>query len=252
MDLQLKGHKALITGGTKGIGRAIANTLAEEGCDIAICSRTAADVTKAVEEISALGVKATGAAVDIMDGAALKAWIAKAADELGGLDILVSNGSGGNAPGEEGWRANFEGDVMGMVRSVEAAMPFLEASSNGNIIAISSTAALEQFLQSGPYNAMKAAVIQYAGALAYDLAPKGIRVNSISPGPIMIEGGAWDMIKQHMTPLYEQTVANVALGRLGSADEVAAHVALLVSPRASFTTATNTVIDGGFTKRIEF
>ncbi len=252
MDLQLKGQKALITGSTKGIGRAIADTLAEEGCDVAICSRTQADVDKAIEEISALGVKAVGSTVDAGDRDSLMGFITRSAEQLGGLDIVVSNVSGGNAPGEDGWRANFEYDVLGAVRCVEAAMPFLEASENGNIIFISSTAALEQFLQAGAYNAMKAALIQYGGALAHDLAPKGIRVNTVSPGPIMIEGGSWDMIKQHMTPLYEQTVSKIPLGRMGTAREVAAHVALLVSPRAAYTTATNTVIDGGFTKRIEF
>ena len=99
---------------------------------------------------------------------------------------------------------------------------------------------------------MKGAMIQYSGALAQDLGPKGIRVNSICPGPIMIEGGSWDMIKKNMTPFYEATVAEIPVGRMGSADEVAAQVALLVSPYGGYTTGTNVVIDGGFTKRIQF
>lgn len=252
MDLQLKGQKALITGGTKGIGRAIAETLASEGCNVAICARNEAEVAAAVEALQAKGVTAFGQSVDVGDGDALKAWVAASAEALGGVDCLVSNVSGGNAPGEDGWRANFEHDVLGAVRLVEASMPHLENSENASIVMISSTAALEKFIAAGAYNSMKAAVIQYAGALAQDVGGKGIRVNSISPGPIMVEGGSWDFIKDNMTPFYEATLAQIPLGRMGAADEVAAQVALLASPLGSFTTASNVVIDGGLTKRIQF
>ncbi len=252
MDLQLKGRKALVTGGTKGIGRAIADTLAAEGCDVAICSRTEADVTAAVSALGATGVKATGRAFDVGDGDALRAWINDAADELGGLDIVVSNVTGANAKGEDGWKSNFNHDMLGAVRCVEAATPFLEKSDNASIVMISSTAALEKFIGAGPYNAMKAALLQYSGALSQDLGPKGIRVNAVSPGPIFIDGGSWDQIKKHMTPFYESTVKDIPLGRMGTAAEVAAQVALLASPLAAFTTGTNVVIDGGITKRIQF
>lgn len=252
MDLKLKGQNALITGGSKGIGRAIAEALAAEGCNVAICARNQKEIDEAVKSLSAKGVKAVGKSVDVGDGDALKAWITESAEALGGIDCLVSNVSGGNAPGEAGWRANFEFDMLGTVRCVEAALPYLEKSSNASILMISSTAALEKFIAAGAYNAMKAALIQYAGALSQDLGPKGIRVNAISPGPIMIEGGSWDKIKQHMTPFYEQTVAQIPLGRMGTAEEVAAQAALLASPLAAFTTGTNVVIDGGITKRIQF
>jgi 3-oxoacyl-[acyl-carrier protein] reductase len=252
MDLKLKGSKALITGGTKGIGRAIANALADEGCNVAICARTQSDVDTAVEQLKAKGVKAFGQAVDVGNGDDLKNWVKASAEALGGIDCLVSNVSGGNAQGEAGWRANFEHDVLGTVRLVEAAVPHLEKSDNASIVMISSTAALEKFIGANAYNAMKGAMIQYAGALAQDLGAKGIRVNSICPGPIFVEGGSWDYIKKNMTPFYEQTVGNIPLGRLGSATEVAAQVALLASHLGSFTTGTNVVIDGGFTKRIQF
>jgi len=235
MDLKLKGNNALITGGTKGIGRAIADALADEGCNVAICARTDADVQQAVKALQSKGVKAFGQAVDVGNGDQLKAWVQASAEALGGIDCLVSNVSGGNAPGEAGWRANFEHDVLGTVRLVEQTLPFLE-----------------KFIGANAYNAMKAAMIQYAGALAQDLGPKGIRVNSVCPGPIFIEGGAWDKIKQGMKAFYDQTVAAIPLGRLGLADDVAAQVALLASPRGSFTTGANLVIDGGFTKRIQF
>jgi 3-oxoacyl-[acyl-carrier protein] reductase len=160
--------------------------------------------------------------------------------------------SGGNAPGDEGWKSQFNGNILTAVHMVEAGAPHLEKSSNGSIIMISTTAALEQFMSAGPYNAMKAALLNYSGALAHELAPKGIRVNSVSPGPIFIEGGAWDMIKQNMAALYDSTVAQIPLGRMGTADEVAAQITLLASPRAGFTSGTNVVIDGSFTKRIQY
>jgi 3-oxoacyl-[acyl-carrier protein] reductase len=252
MDLQLKGKKAVITGGSRGIGRAIAETLADEGCDVAICARTEEGVNEAVEALKAKGVNAFGQAVDVGDGDALKAWIEASADALGGIDVLVSNVSGGQPPGEEGWKSIFGHDILGAVRCVEAATPHLAKDGGGSIIMISTTAALEKFMAAGPYNALKAALIQYSGALSQDLAPQGIRVNAISPGPIFIEGGAWDNIKQHMTPFYEATLADIPLGRMGKAEEVAAQVALLASPRGGFTTGTNVVIDGGLTKRIQF
>lgn len=252
MDLQLKGHNVLITGGTKGIGRAMADTFAEEGANVAICARNQEEIDAAVKAFEGHGVKAFGQSVDVGNGDSLKAWVEASADALGGIDTVVSNVSGGNAPGEDGWRANFEYDMLGAVRLVESSMPFLEKSSNASITMISTTAALEKFIAAGAYNAMKAAVLQYAGALAQDVGAKGIRVNSVSPGPIFIEGGAWDNIKKNMTPFYDQILGEIPLGRMGTAREVAAQVALMASPRGAFTTATNVVIDGGLTKRIQF
>ncbi len=253
MDLKLKGNRALITGGTKGIGRAIADTLADEGCDVAICARNEDEVKAAVAALTAKGVKAFGQSVNVGDGDALKAWVAASADALGGIDIVVSNVSGpGGGQGEKGWQNNFDYDMLGAVRLVTTSLPYLEKSANGNIVMISTTAALEKFIQAGPYNALKAALIQYSGALSQDLAPKGIRVNTVSPGPIMIEGGSWDNIKKGMTAFYDSILAQIPLGRMGTAAEVAATVALLVSPRSGFTTGTNVVIDGGLTKRIQF
>jgi 3-oxoacyl-[acyl-carrier protein] reductase len=252
VDLQLKGQSALVTGATKGIGRAIVEALSDDGCNIALCARNADEVNAAVEAISAKGVKCFGKVVDVTDGDAFKAFIDEAAADLSGLDIFVSNVAGGNAPGVEGWRNQFEGNVVAAVNGVEAATPHLEASSNGSIIFISTTAAVEKFMNAGPYNATKAALLQYSGALAHELAPKGIRVNSVSPGPIFIEGGAWDNIKKNMTALYDATVAQIPLGRMGSADEVAVQVALLASPRGGFTSGTNVIIDGSMTQRIQF
>lgn len=252
MDLQLSGKTALVTGATKGIGRATIEALSDEGCNIAFCARNAEEVAATVEAISAKGVKVCGRVVDVLDGDAFKAFIDEAAAELGGLNIFVSNVSGGNAPGDEGWISQFNGNILAAVHGVEACTPHMEKSGDGSIIMISTTAAVEQFMNAGPYNAMKAGLLNYSGALAHELAPKGIRVNAVSPGPIMIEGGAWDMIQKNMAALYDSTVAQIPLGRMGTADEVAAQITLLASPRAGFTSGTNVVIDGSFTKRIQY
>ncbi len=252
MDLGLKGRKAIVTGGTKGIGRAIAEALTDEGADVAICARNADEVKKAVADLGSKGVKAVGEAVDVGDGDAYKAWLAGAAEQLGGCDVFVANVSGGNSPGEQGWRNNFEFDVLGTVRGVEVLMPHLEKSVDGNVVVISTTAALEHFLGAGPYGAMKAGLINYASALAVDLGPKGIRVNTVSPGPIYFEGGAWNYIKDNMTPLYETIMKQIPMGRMGKPEEVAAQIAFLVSPRGGFTSGANIVIDGAFTKRVQF
>ena len=214
MDLQLKGMNALITGGSRGIGRAIAEAMSDEGANVAICARGEDGVNAAVEALSAKGVTAFGQAVDVGDGDALKAWVEASAEALGGIDNIVSNVSGGNGRTEENWRSNFEHDMLGTVRMVEAAMGHLEKSANGSILVISTTAAIETFIGPHSYNAIKAALLNYSGALAQEAGAKGIRVNAISPGPIMIEGGAWDNIKQHMTPFYEATLAGIPVGRM--------------------------------------
>src|SRR6056300_658193 len=217
MDLGLKGKVALITGSTKGIGRAIAENLAAEGCHLGICARSQDEVNKAVEELSATGVNVVGAAVDVADADSLASWVDACTAQLGGIDIFVPNVSAGAADAsEDGWRANFDADMLSTWRGVQLVLPWLEKSSRGVIIAISSTAALEAFAGAVPYSAMKAALLNYTGNLAQDLAPKGIRVNSVSPGPVFIDGGAWDQIKQAMPEVYEGTVAAIPMGRMGT------------------------------------
>ena len=253
MDLELAGKVALVTGSTKGIGRGIAERLAAEGCHVGICARNEAEVNQAVDELGAHGVKVAGAAVDVASAVSMQSWVDHCAATLGGIDIFISNVSAGGADAsEDGWRANFEVDMLATWRGVQLAVPHLEKSSAGSIVVISSTAALEAFAGAVPYGALKAALLNYSGNLAQDIAPKGIRVNAVSPGPIFIDGGAWDNIKQAMPEIYEGTVAAIPMGRMGSAAEVADAVAFLASPRSSFTTGTNMVLDGGFTKRLQF
>lgn len=252
MDLGLNGRKALITAASRGIGLAIAQTLADQGADVAICARGEAGLEEARKDIEARGVKVFTQVVDVSDGEALKAFIAEAGQALGGLDIFVANASGGAGMGEQAWQANFEIDVMSAVRGAEASLPFLRQSDAGSIVFISSTAALEYLGVPQAYNAMKAAMIAHASDLSQALAPQGVRVNVVSPGPIFFEGGNWEMIQQAMPQIYEGALSQCAIGRMGTPEEVARAVVFLASPAASLITGANLVTDGGFTKRVAF
>ncbi len=253
MDLELQGRKALITGGTKGIGRAIADLLADEGCNVAICARDAGEIAAATKALSARGVHATGRALDVGDGPTLTSWVADAARELGGLDILVPNVSALAIEGtEDAWRKEFEIDMMHTVRAVEAAMPFLEQSDAASIVIISSVSGVEIDFAAGPYGAFKAALIHYAKGLSCQLAGKGIRVNAVSPGNTYFEGGVWHNIEHHMPELFNHALSLNKTGRMATAQEVATATVFLASPVASFITGTNLLVDGALTNRVQY
>ena len=253
MDLGLKGLRAIVTGGTKGIGRAIADTLAAEGADIAICARSSADIEPAVRSLQARGVAAFGATVDVSDGAALRSFVAKAADELGGIDIVVANVSALSiGQEEESWRKTFETDMLGTVNLIDAAMPHLEASGKASIVTISSVSGREIDFAAGPYGTMKAAIIHYTQGLAYQLAGKMIRANSVSPGNTYFEGGIWQQIETGNPELFQASLALNPTGRMATAQEIANGAVFLASPAASFITGTNLVIDGALTRGVQF
>lgn len=253
MDLGLKGKKAIVTGATKGICRSIVETLAAEGCDIALCARNADEVTAAVEAVKAHGTKVIGAPVNVKDAEGYKAWLVQAAEELGGCDIFVPGVSaGGGGAEEKHWYRNFEIDVMGCVRGVDALLPALEASGDASVVFISTTAAVETFIAPMAYNALKASIITYAKQMSQAHMKSGIRFNVVSPGPIFIEGGAWDQIKQQDEKFYNYMLRQQPDGRFGTPEEVARCVAFLASGAASWVTGVNLVVDGGFTKRVQF
>jgi 3-oxoacyl-[acyl-carrier protein] reductase len=255
MDLRLKGKKAVVTGGTRGIGRAIAETLAQEGCDVAICARHAEGVQEAVEALKAKGVNATGGVVDVADGEALKAWVKKAGEELGGIDILVSNPSGWGGTSDEAWARSFNVDLMGAVRSVEAAKPFLQkaaaAEGDAAIVIISSVSAAVARDPSS-YGPIKAALIHLAKGLAKEGAPKHIRVNTISPGTVYFEGGVWHRREQNDPDMFKAVLAANPTGRMATPQDIANAAAFLASPVSSFTTGINLIVDGAITDRVNF
>ncbi|MCW8308016.1 SDR family oxidoreductase [Acidiphilium sp. PA] len=253
MDLGLSGKRALITGGTKGIGRAVAEHFAAEGTDVAICARNATEVAETVATLNARGVRATGRAVDVADGPALTAWVRDVTTEFGGLDILVSNVSAlAIGQDEASWRAEFETDMMGTVHAVDAAMPALEASTAAAIVVISSVSGREVDFAAGPYGVFKAALIHYAKGLSFQLAAKGIRVNALSPGNTYFPGGVWEKIEHGNPELYRQALALNPTGRMGTPEEMARAVVFLASPAASFITGTNLVVDGALTRGVQF
>jgi 3-oxoacyl-[acyl-carrier protein] reductase len=252
MDLQLRGRRALVTGGTKGIGRACVEMFAAEGADVAFCARTEADVIATAKVVEEMGVRAFGRALDVRDGVALKAWVVDAAETLGGLDAVVANVSALLIEQtEESWKTEFEVDLMHSVRVVEAAMPYLERSDTASITTISSVSGREIDLVAGPYGVMKTAVTVYAQGLAYHLAAKGIRANTVSPGNTYFEGGFWHNIEQNNPDLFNMVLGMNPTGRMGTPEECAAAVVFLASPVASRITGTNLVVDGALTKGVQ-
>ena len=253
MDLGLEGRRALVSGGTRGIGRAIVETLAAEGAAVGFCARTERDVIDTAGTVAGKGCNVLGQAVDVADEQAVQRWVAGSAEQLGGIDIVIANVSALAIPDEPAnWQASFEVDLMHAVRLVNAAMPHLEKSDAASIVTIASVSGREIDFAAGPYATFKAALIHYTQGLAYQLAPKGIRANSVSPGNTYFPGGVWENIEQHNPELFAQAMALNPTGRMARPEEIARAVAFMASPAASFISGTNLVADGALTRGVQF
>ena len=253
MDLDLKGKNAIVTGGTRGIGRAIAELLAAEGCNIALCARHEAAVDETVAALGSQGVRSWGGRVDIADLDGLRWWVARAAGALGGLDVFIANVSAlAQSMDDESWRRSLEIDIMGTVAGVEAAIPLLEQSKAGAIVVVGTTGAVEIAGPPRPYASAKAALLPYVKALARNLAPKNIRANMVSPGNVYFKGGVWNILEQNNPAQFKTILERNPMGRMGTPAEVANAVVFLASPRASFISGTNLIVDGALTQRVQF
>lgn len=251
MELGLEGRKAIVTGGTGGIGRTTVEALAEEGCDVGLCARTAGDVERTIAELEERGVRAFGRALDVADREALEAWVEAAAEALGGLDVVVANVSAlGSGEGEEAWRRAVEVDLMHTVRLIEAALPWLEASDAASVVILSTVSAREP-QSAGPYGTLKAALVHYGQALAPELASAGIRVNVVSPGTIYVEDGFWGHMREEEPVVFRQAFSANPMGRMGRPEEVARCIAFLASPAASFVSGTHLLVDGALTRAVQ-
>lgn len=252
MDLGLAGRKVILTGGSRGLGRAALEHFAAEGAHLAFFSRNKEQVAASAAALERHGVTVFAEAFEVAGMDAYAEWLTKAANALGGCDIFVHNMSSSGAGGAGNWEMTFNLDIRAAVTSIDTLTPYLEQSDDGSVILMSSTAALETFVRPQAFNALKAALLTYGKQVSQQLGAKGIRVNMVSPGPIEYPGGNWSKIKQAKPEFYDMTAAQIPLGRLGEPNDVAKTMVFLASPASSYTTGTNVVIDGGYTKRVQF
>lgn len=242
MNLQLEGRTALVTGGSRGIGAAIVQALAAEGCTVHFCARRAEDVERALQGLRETD-RVHGAVVDVTDREALQPWL----QHVGALDLFVPNVSALSSD----WGASLQVDVQATVDLTEQLIPRLQASPCGAITFIGSKASSLAAPNSPSYGAAKAAVTHYMKSLSWRLAP-AVRVNVVSPGDTWVEGGFWNRVRDEDPDAYARALARNPLGRLATPEEIARVVAFVSSPAASFVTGANWVVDGGSGAHVQF
>jgi 3-oxoacyl-[acyl-carrier protein] reductase len=246
MDLGLRGKSAVVTGASRGIGRAIALRLAEEGVGVAICARGEAALREAEAELRARSVPVYAAVCDVGNPRALDDFLDGAQAKLGPPRILVNNPSGISFEDDEAaWQSSLNVDLMAAVRASWRVAPWMADAGGGAIIHISSIAGLEALGFPPAYCAAKAALVSHAKSLALALAPQKIRVNTVAPGSIEFPGGLWAQAKQGNPDFYGAILKTIPWGRMGTPEEVADVVTFLASERASWVTGACIVVDGG-------
>ena len=251
MDLGLHGSRALITGGSRGIGLAIAQALAAEGAAVGLVARDAGGLARAAQDLGRQGASVATAVADVTDTPMLNRAVDEIAAALGGLDHLVANAGGtvgqgnlgGSRPGE--FTATFALNAGHAAELIRAGLTHLRAAGGGAVVIVSSITGMRPAPRTS-YAAAKAAEIHLAATAAAELAPFGIRVNAVSPGSIMFPGGSWDTFRQENPDDFDAFLGSqFPLGRLGRPREVADVVTFLLSARASWITGANIVVDGG-------
>ena len=233
MNLQLSGLRAVVTGGSAGIGAAIVRVLAEEGCEVHFCSRTP----------RAGAGPGHGRTLDVKDQPQLERWFA----DIGAFDIFIPNVSALSGD----WAATMATDIQATVNATEAALPHLSSSAHAAITYIGSKAGSLAAPRSAAYGAAKAAMAHYMKSLSARLLP-AVRVNTVSPGDVMVEGGFWDKVRIEEPEAFAPVLARNPLQRLATAEEVARVVAFISSPAASFVAGANWYVDGGSTSHVQF
>lgn len=253
MNLELAGARALVTGGSRGIGRAVVSLLGEEDCKVEFCARSAPHINEAGAEFSAAGFSVKGSAVDLSIAKAARDWAGDAVSRLGGLDILVANASAmatGNS--DDAWERDYRIEIACLRELLSVAKPHLEnaAKQRGDaaIVVIGSTSALSANAVDA-YGAIKAALMHTTKGLSRTLIRHGIRVNMVSPGPVYSEGGIWDKVRAGDPEAFAKKVGQIPLGRMGTPEEIASTVVFLCSPRARYIVGSNIIADGGRSDR---
>lgn len=255
MDLDLTARRAVVTGGSRGIGHAIADRLLREGAHVAICARGRGGVDAALADWRARGFTVHGEALDVRVDSAVEGFAARAAQALGGIDILVSNISTRLDPAAPTWWADsFASDFHQHVRLFDAALPHLAKGRDPAVVFIASIAAVMTSLPPHEiaYGAMKAALVSFAGQMAAVHGRSGMRVNTVMPGPVDFPGGFWDGVRAANPDHFKAAARLAALGRHGTPAEIADAVAFLASPRAGFVSGACLRIDGGALKTVNF
>lgn len=245
MNLQLQGKNAIVTGGSKGIGKSIALNLAEEGVNVAICARGEDALKKTENELLEKGVKVIALTCDVGNTKQLDDFLDQVKDKFGQIDILVNNVSALSLGDEySDWENSINIDLLGSVRATRKVIPWMQEAGSGNILFISSGSGLEA--GSPPaYAAVKAALISYSKTMAIQLAPKNIRVNTLAPGSVEFPDGLWELSKTENPSLYEWALNSIPSGRLGTPDEIGKVATFIVSPCASWVVGTCLAVDGG-------
>jgi 3-oxoacyl-[acyl-carrier protein] reductase len=250
MDLGLTGKIALVTGGSRGIGREIARRLAIEGCSVSICGRTEETIARTCGELESHGVKVHGVVADVTAASEVERFVEESAAALGGVDLVVANVGGMAGRGllestPEDWARTFEMNIFHAVRAIRASVPHMVKRGGGSAVTISSISGWKPAPGVAQYGATKAGEIFLSSALAWELGPQRIRVNTLSPGSILFPGGGWERFRADDPEKFAQfEQREFPFGRLGSPEEIADVAAFLLSDRASWINGANIAVDG--------